>query len=137
MNLKAEPKILLISIANLWRYSNVGIDQIAGYLRNRGFNIDIYYKHRRADVNTILTELSLDYDVYGFSVTSANYEACCRLSSFIKAQRPDAVVIFGGGYPTRYYREIYSENASYLLSFISCEDLPKWLHVPCQTSKNP
>ena len=124
MNSRSKTKTLLISITNLWRYSNVGIDQIAGYLRNHNFNIDIYYKHTRADADTIFSELSLDYDVYGFSVTSANYECCCRLSTLIKERKPDALVIFGGGYPTRYYKEIYLENDSVDYIILGDGELP-------------
>lgn len=104
-------KTLLISINNLWRYSNVGIDQIAGYLRNAKFDVDIYYRHKKLELISIINEISLEYDVYGFSVNSSNYEYCCKASLFIKEQKPNAIIIFGGGYPTRYYREIYSQNS--------------------------
>ena len=36
-------KILFISINNVWRYGNIGMDQLAGYLRKKGFEIDIKY----------------------------------------------------------------------------------------------
>ena len=110
MNSKSNIRTLLISINNLWRYSNVGIDQIAGYLRNAKFDVDIYYRHKRIQTSDIINEIPLDYDVYGFSINSSNYECCCEVSSFIKKQKPNAIIVYGGGYPTRYYREIYLKN---------------------------
>ena len=36
-------KTLFISINNVWRYGNIGMDQLTGYLRSKGFSIDIQY----------------------------------------------------------------------------------------------
>lgn len=100
-------KILLISINNIWRYSNVGVDQIAGYLRKKGFNVDIYYYHKKLIVDEVFDSLRIDYDFYGFSINSSNLEICIKLSEHIKRKNKNAYIMFGGGYPTRYYREVF------------------------------
>ena len=81
---KQDLKILLISVNNLWRYSNVGIDQIAGYLRLKGYNVDILYHHTKVNYDEVIDKLSLDYDIYGFSINSSNYKCCLNLAKFIK-----------------------------------------------------
>lgn len=110
-------KILLITINNLWRYSNIGVDQIAGYLRLKGYHVDIMYHHKRMRYDEIKEKLELRYDLYGFSVNSSNYTHCMKLISYIKKHQPSALTIFGGGYPTRYYREIYlkTEDLDYVV----------------------
>lgn len=111
MNTKKEVKerykILLISVNNLWRYSNVGIDQIAGYLRKKGFCVDILYHHKNLYVDEVIKSIDLSYDFYGFSINSSNYKCCSELSDYIKRYNKKAMIVFGGGYPTRYYREIF------------------------------
>jgi len=110
-------KILLISVNNLWRYSNVGVDQIAGYLRNKGFSVDILYHHKNLHYDEVVEELVLNYDFYGFSINSSNYECCARLANYIKDNTSNATIVFGGGYPTRYYREIFNlcPNVDYII----------------------
>lgn len=103
-------KVLFISINNVWRYGNIGMDQLLGYLRNKEFNIDIKYFSNKLNVNTIVDEIGLEYDFYGFSVNSSNYSKCCELAEIIKKHNQEAIIDFGGGYPTRYYREIVKEN---------------------------
>lgn len=105
--IKRQYKILLISINNLWRYSNVGVDQLAGYLRKNRFLVDILYHHKNLCVDEVIESLGLDYDFYGFSVNSSNFKSCAKLSEYIKKKTKGATVAFGGGYPTRYYREIF------------------------------
>lgn len=105
---KETYKILLVSINNLWRYSNVGVDQIAGYLRMRGFYVDIFYHHKNLNYDEIAEKLPCDYDLYGFSVNSSNYPVCVRLANHLKMCTSDVRVIFGGGYPTRYHQEIFA-----------------------------
>lgn len=103
-------KILFISINNVWRYGNVGMDQLLGYLRGKGFNIDIKYFSNKTKVEDIMNNINLNYDLYAFSVNSSNYIKCCKISKKIKEYNNDAIIDFGGGYPTRYYREILNEN---------------------------
>lgn len=101
---------LFISINNVWRYGNIGMDQLTGYLRNKGFSIDIKYFSNKVSDCEIYSSLSLDYNVYGFSVNSSNYSKCCCLAKKIKEENANAIIVFGGGFPTRFYQEVLSEN---------------------------
>jgi radical SAM superfamily enzyme YgiQ (UPF0313 family) len=109
---KDDYKILLVTINNLWRYSNVGIDQIAGYLRKKGYHVDILYCHTGVVYEKVIKELELKYDLYGFSVNSSNYECCLKAVEYIKENQQNAVTVLGGGFPTRYYREIFEKTQS-------------------------
>lgn len=112
VNQNGNNRLLLISINNLWRYSNIGIDQIAGYLRKKNFRtVDVFYHHKRINVDEIINNLDLNYDFFGFSVNATNVDCCVTVANFIKLKRPKAVIVFGGGYPTRYYRELIKDNA--------------------------
>lgn len=106
---KIKYKILLISINNLWRYSNVGIDQITGYLRNDGYVVDVFYHHKNLRFDEIISSFPSDYNFYGFSINSSNFSCCTKIAEYIKEKQPSATIVFGGGYPTRYYREIYKK----------------------------
>ena len=101
-------RILFISINNTWRYGNIGMDQLLGYLRKKEFNIDIVYYRNKQCVDDICNDLvdKSRYDIYGFYVNSSNYDMCCTIAKNIKKHNDNAVIVFGGGYPTRYYREI-------------------------------
>lgn len=107
---KENFKVLFISINNVWRYGNIGMDQLLGYLRNKGFNIDIEYYSNKTKAEDIVGAISMEYDLYAFSVNSSNYNKCCDIAREIKNKNESALIDFGGGYPTRYYKEIISEN---------------------------
>jgi hypothetical protein len=76
---KNDLKILLISINNTKFFSNLGLDQIAGYLREKGYNIDIFYSHEGILYENVIKSLKLEYDIYGLSVNSLNYKCCLKL----------------------------------------------------------
>jgi len=103
-------KTLFISINNVWRYGNIGLDQLTGYLRSRGYSIDINYFKGKDSAEFIFENINLNYDLFGFAVNSSNYQKCCEISLKIKSIMPNAIICFGGGYPTRYYREILQSN---------------------------
>lgn len=105
-------KTLFISINNVWRYGNIGMDQLTGYLRSKGFSIDIQYFSNKTLDSEIYSNIPFDYNVYGFSVNSSNYLKCCFLANKIKEKNVNAIIVFGGGYPTRFYREVLSENSA-------------------------
>lgn len=117
-------KILLVTINSLWRYSNLGLDQIAGYLRNKNYDVDMLYHHEKVDIKKIISKLDYKYDIYGFSVNSANYEWCVEMASYIKTQNNNAVIVFGGGYPTRYYKEIFNKNRDIDFIILGDGELP-------------
>lgn len=110
-------RILLISINTNWRYSNVGIDQVAGYLRSINFEVDILYHHQNINFDDVIKSLDLSYNIYGLSVNSLNIDCCLAIANYIKKQSEHATVVFGGGYPTRYYREIFelSKDIDYII----------------------
>lgn len=109
-NLNSNFKVLFISINNVWRYGNIGMDQLAGYLREQGYNVDIKYFSNRSNLNDIISNIDMNYDLYGFSVNSSNYKKCCDIARQIKKINNNAIIDFGGGYPTRYYKEILLET---------------------------
>lgn len=102
-------KILLISISSSWRYSNLGIDQIAGYLLTKEIPTSILYHHRGYNFDDIISKLDFEYEYFGFSVTSANYKCCCEIARYIKTINNKSKIIFGGGYPSLFYNEIYKD----------------------------
>ena len=109
MNL-AEKRILFISISSVERFSNTGIDQLCGYLRKKGYHIDIKYYHRHEKVEFIQRDVLNNYDVYGFSVVGPNYNKCVKVMDYIKRHEPRSVVYFGGAFATMYYKEMLEEN---------------------------
>lgn len=109
---KESYKILLIAVNNAWRHGNIGLDQLAGFLRLRGFNTDIAYFRKADDPDQIFDKIKDGYNFYGFSVTNANYGFCLRVAEKLKQYRNDAVIDFGGGMASRYYREMFGETAS-------------------------
>lgn len=104
-----EIKILLISISKATKYSNAGIDLIAGYLRSQGYHADIRYFHQGETYNEIVRCIPLNYDVYGMSVYSSNYTTFLKLSSYIKSNT-SGFTIWGGAFPSMYYKEIFEES---------------------------
>lgn len=102
-------KILLISINNSSRYSNAGVDQLTGYLRKHRYRTDIKYYHKKQNAETIIKDIPLGYNVYGFSVYSSNYERCLKIAKYIKETTPNSIICFGGSFPTMYYNEIMNE----------------------------
>ena len=106
---KEKYKIILIAINGAWKHGNLGIDQLAGYLREKGFCVDMGYFHKKDSVNDIFQKIKGKYVFYGFSVTSANYSHCKELATLIKKNDKSAIIDFGGGFVTRYYREVFEE----------------------------
>lgn len=108
---KSDYHILLITINNAWKHGNIGIDQLTGYLRKEGFNVDVAYFRTRDKVVDIYNSIKNNYAFYGFSVTSGNVSLCYELAKCIKNNQKQSTILFGGGYATRYYREMFSECA--------------------------
>ena len=102
-------KVQFVSINNVWRYINLGIDQLAGFLRQRGFDIRISYSLRRFSAERIFSTLDLSCQVFAFSVMSANYERCKEVVDLLRKANPKAVIVMGGGYVSRYYNEVLDE----------------------------
>lgn len=117
---KEEFKVLMISINNVWRYGNIGLDQLVGYLRQKKFNVDINYFRRADSAENIFESIEKNYNMYGFSVNSSNYSKCCKIANYIKQFNPLAIIVFGGGYTTRYYKEVFEDQQC--LDFITLGD---------------
>lgn len=115
-----EKRVLFVSISSVERFSNTGVDQLAGYLRLKGYNIDIKYYHKHESVEYIQQDVLKNYDVYGFSVVGPNYNKCVRIMNYIKQYEPTCHVFFGGAFATMYYKEIIKDNDN--LDFIVLGD---------------
>lgn len=98
-------RVALVSINSNWRYSNIGIDQIGGYLRGKGQRVDLLYYHHRETDETILKELVGHYDLLGFSVHSANVQRCSHLCEAIRSLDPQVKIVLGGQYITLFPQE--------------------------------
>lgn len=133
MNLENKPeyKSLFISIDNVWRYGNIGIDQLAGYLRQKKFHIDVKYFKIKDSIEYLFENISLDYDFYGFSVNSANYHKFCEIAFRIKNANPNAIITFGGGYVTRYYREVFNSNSNVDFIILGDGEIPTEYLLGC------
>lgn len=107
---KLNKRVLLISISSVERFSNTGVDQLAGYLRRKGYCVDIKYFHKHEKVKDIQQNVLGGYDVYGFSVVGPNYNKSVRVMNHIKKLNPDCTIYFGGAFATMYYREMLNEN---------------------------
>jgi radical SAM superfamily enzyme YgiQ (UPF0313 family) len=133
---KNEIKVLLISINNTWRYSNIGVDQIAGYLRKKDYSIDILYSHKGVQFENVKNSLQLKYDVYGLSLNSFNYQCCLKTIDYIKKSRPDSLIVFGGGFCTRYYREIYQKTKNVDFIILGDGEIPMEKLLECLINDN-
>ena len=113
-------RILFISISSVERFSNTGVDQLAGYLRENGYHVDIKYYHKKESLDYIKQDVLGKYDLYGFSIVGPNYKKCVSIMNYLKSVEPDCRIYFGGAFATMYYKEILAENAS--LDFVVLGD---------------
>ena len=113
---KNNIKVLLISISRSIKYSNAGIDLIAGFLRINGFCVDIKYFYEDESYEEIIKEISADYTVYGMSVYSSNYVRFLQLSQYLK-EKTNAKIVWGGAFPSMYYKDMFSvsRNIDYII----------------------
>ena len=107
---KKELKTVLVSTNTSYRFSNLENDQMAGFLRSKGYSIDLYYAHGR-DMEYKLNNLPLDYDLYYFSLSFKNYRQCIELSKIIK-MNTQAIIVYGGKFSTRYYGDLLNMTTS-------------------------
>lgn len=105
-----KKKTVLVSISKTWIYSNTGIDMLAGYLRPKGHSIDINYYHQGEDIDSIIKDIDINHDIYGFSVYSSNYYDFIRLSEYVKSNNHKAIIVWGGSFPTMYYEKLLSKH---------------------------
>ncbi len=101
-------KILLISIMLNPQYSNGGVDHIAGFLRWKGYSVDIAYFHNDNSLEDIKSHITYDYEYYGFSVDIKNVDRCMSLANLIK-EKTNAKIWFGGAYVSCCYKNLFED----------------------------
>lgn len=140
-------RILLISIMLNPQYSNSGIDHLAGFLRWKGYSVDIAYFHNNNSLDDIKLQIKYDYDFFGFYVDIKNIDKCYIMANFIK-ERTTANIWFGGAFVSSCYREILidcigvdyvilgsgEEPILYLLTHIGSTDLDTHPNIASRTS---
>ena len=102
-------KVLLVSLIENPLYSNSGIEYIAYALRKSKINVVIKYFHNDESEQQITESISLDYDFYGFSIYSTNYQRLKKVAKYIKNKDQSKIVFFGGGFVSLNYLDISSE----------------------------
>ena len=105
-----ENKLLLISILER-QYNNLGISQLAGYLRSQGKKVDLLFFHKNEDDDFILNQTIGEHTHFAFSVFQSNIVQIKRISQKIKERNEKVRIIFGGPFATIYYREIARDIA--------------------------
>lgn len=111
-------KIVLISIINNYVYGNTGVDFIAHHLRKDERDIvETEYYHNKESNSTIMADLPLDADMYGFSVFETNYVQLRELANDVKMVNPKAVSFFGGQFVSMNYVNMLKEcqNVDYFI----------------------
>ena len=144
-----ETKILLVSIMLIPQYSNAGIDQLTGFLRGKGYSVDIAYFHNNDSADNIKQIISLEYDYYGFCVDITNIDKCYEIVNYIKSVST-AQVFFGGAFVASCYRDIFEDCAGvdyiilgsgeepilYLLNNIDNKELENHPNIASRKSMN-
>lgn len=112
---KENYKMVLVSVNTTWscgtvgKFGNAYIDQVAGYLRNFDYLIDLKYYRKKVEEEQICADIQNNYDFYGFIVTETNYKKCTNIAKEIKHYNPNSLIVFYGSFPTIFYKEIFNE----------------------------
>jgi len=140
-------RILLVSIMLYPQYPNSGVDHIAGFLRWKGFSVDIAYFHNDNPLEDVKSNISYDYDYFGLYVDIKNVERCIALADYLK-ERTAATIWFGGAYVACCYKNLFEdcngvdyiilgggeEPLLYLLTHSSMKELVNHPHIASRTS---
>lgn len=97
--------LLLISIMES-KYINLGISQLAGYLRNQGFAVDLLFFHDGESDDYIISQIDCRHSHYAFSISQTNIVRVHRIVKSIKICNKNSKIIFGGSFASMYYEEI-------------------------------
>ncbi len=100
--------LLMISIMES-KYINLGISQLTGYLRNRGFTVDMLFFHDGESNEYIMSQIGCRHTHYAFSVSQTNFSRIVKFVKNIKARDINAIVIFGGPFSSMYYEDISND----------------------------
>lgn len=101
-------RILLISIMLYPQYPNSGVDHVAGFLRWKGYSVDIVYFHKNNSLDNVKANISYDYDYFGLYVDIKNVERCMALADYIK-EKTSATIWFGGAYVACCYKNLFED----------------------------
>ncbi|MFX1277815.1 MAG: B12-binding domain-containing radical SAM protein [Promethearchaeota archaeon] len=95
---------------------HLGTAYIIGYVRKHGFKAKQFLSNTQYNVRECVKSIfQYNPKVIGFTVYESNYMQSVLLSTFIKKEKPNIIIIFGGPTPT-----IHSE---YLLKQVNSIDL--------------
>lgn len=111
-------QILLVSIINSYKYGNTGVDFIAHSIREKHIDtVDIKYYHNKECYDDIIRDIPLNYDIYGFSIFETNFLLSNKISTFIKNNHDNAIIVFGGQFVTMNYMEMVNDcgNVDYFI----------------------
>ena len=81
---------------------------MAGFLRWKGYQVDIAYFHHNEPFEYVKDNISYDYEFYGLCVDIKNIERCIKLADLIK-DRTSATIWFGGAFVASCYRNIFED----------------------------
>lgn len=140
-------KILLISIMLYPQYPNSGVDHVAGFLRWKGYYVDIAYFHKNNSLEEVKENISYNYDYFGLYVDIKNVERCIALADYIK-EVTSATIWFGGMYVACCYKNLFEdckgvdyiilgggeEPLLYLLTHASDPELDEHPHIASRNS---
>jgi len=88
------------------KYINLGISQLAGYLRHHGVNVDLLFFHDGESNDYIISQIGCNYTYYAFSISQTNVVRIQNIVKVIKRNDIDSKIIFGGSFASMYYEEI-------------------------------
>lgn len=101
-------KILLISVMLYPQFSNGGVDRIAGFLRSKGYIVDLAYFHNDNPLEEVINNISYDYSFFGIYVDIKNVERCIAMANHIKV-KTGATIWFGGPYVACCYKNLFED----------------------------
>lgn len=103
-----DKKILLVSIMLYPQYPNSGVDHIAGFLRWKGYSVDIAYFHKNNSLEEVKANIAYDYDYFGLYIDIKNVERCIALADYIK-EKTSTTIWFGGTYVACCYKNLFED----------------------------
>jgi len=101
-------KTLLISVSDsdIQNIENLGIERIYAYLKSKNKEVDMIYINRINDIQNEFNKMTLDYDIYAFSVYHTNFAFVYELSVMIKSICDNKYIVLGSKFVTTYFEDI-------------------------------
>lgn len=101
-------KIQLISLMLYPQFSNGGVDRVAGFLRSKGYSVDLTYFHNDNSLEEVINNISYDYAYFGIYVDIKNVERCIAMANHIK-EKTGATIWFGGTYVASCFKDLFDD----------------------------